>query len=55
MPVKVDGGGATDGNNPTGGQWLPGEIQHINSLEMKAAYFAVNHIVETSNLNISGS
>ena len=39
--ASVSGWGATDGNNPIGGQWLPGEIQHINSLEMKAAYFGI--------------
>ena len=33
--------GATDGINPTGGRWLPWEIQHINSLELMAAYFAI--------------
>ena len=33
--------GATDGTNPTGGQWLPSDIQHINCLELKAAYFAI--------------
>eukprot|EP00794_Sanderia_malayensis_P010499 gene10499-11598_t len=35
------GWGATDGVNPTGGQWLPAEIQHINCLELQAAYFAI--------------
>ena len=35
------GWGATDGINPTGGQWLPSDIQHINCLELKAVYFAI--------------
>jgi len=35
------GWGATDGISPTGGQWLPSDIQHINCLELKAVYFAI--------------
>ena len=41
MPVDWVGG-ATDGNQCTNGHWLDKELeQHINVLELKAAYFAL--------------
>ena len=43
------GWGATDGTNPTGGQWLPSDIQHINCLELKAAYFAIKSYCKDNN------
>ena len=35
------GWGATEGQNPTGGRWKISENDHINYLELKAAYFAL--------------
>ena len=39
--ASESGWGATDGINPVGGPWLPSEIQHINCLELQAAYLAI--------------
>ena len=39
--ASLTGWGITDDITPSGGQWLPQELEHINILELKAAYFGI--------------
>ena len=39
--ASLIGWGITDDITQSGGQWLPDEIEHINVLELRAAYFGI--------------
>ena len=48
--VSLEGWGASYGNTPTGGAWLPDEKRlHINVLELKAIFLALKAFIKNKN------
>ena len=48
--ASVEGWGASYGNTPTSGAWLPNEKRlHINVLELKAIFLALKAFIKTKN------
>ena len=51
--VSLEGWGASYGNTPTGGAWLPDEKRlHINVLELKAIFLALKAFIKTKNEHV---
>ena len=46
---SILGWGATDRNNPSGGEWKADEINHINVLELKAIFIRVQTYCKGKN------
>ena len=51
--ASLEGRGASYGNTPTGGAWLPDEKRlHINVLELKAIFLALKAFIKTKNEHV---
>ena len=53
IDASHEGWGASYGNTPTGGAWLPNEKRlHINVLKLKAIFLALKAFIKTKNEHV---